>query len=358
MALTAADIAPFYCPVEPAVHPDVDEAERRALEWTGQWGFCLTARERARVAGSRSADFYARIVPHADLEGLWITACWVYWGFAFDDARCDEGPLAADPARFAALAGTVQHALESPGPLDCPDPYAAAVHDLGERFRAAAGPVQNRRFHHAHRAWLAGVQWQIGNRARGRMPGLDEYLAMRLHAAGGEPTLAMIEIANGLRVPDREMDSPAVCALTQLAALIASLDNDRHSLAKEQRRGQTDQNIVNVLIAQDRCSPAEAVHEATALRDAMMVRFLQLRDRVTPRADASLRRYLADLGHAVRGNIEWGLRVPRYVSPDGTAAPPGTGGAGTALAWTDRPLTGRHDPRRLPSVSWWWHDLV
>jgi hypothetical protein len=355
---TAVDTAPFYCPIEPAIHPQAEEAERRALAWIDQSGLCRTATERAWVAATRSADFYARFAPHADLDRLWITACWVYWGFAFDDARCDEGPLATDPAAFTRMAASVQRALEVPGPLRCGDPYAAALHDLAERFRALAGPVQNRRFHHAHRAWLTGVQWQIGNRATGHMPGLDDYLTMRLHSAGGEPTYAMLEIANGLDVPDREMDSPAVRALTEMAIMVAALDNDRHSNAKETSRHQTEQNIISVLMAQDHCTPTEALHGAITLRDAVLERFLSLRDQVLPRASTPLRRYLADLAHGIRGNIEWGKRVPRYLSLNDATIPPSIPGQKPDIRWADGPRAGGRDPERLSSIAWWWQDLA
>ncbi|MGR4853995.1 terpene synthase family protein [Streptomyces sp. LARHCF252] len=360
MAHVAVDAPPFYCPIESAIHPEAEETERRALAWIDRSGLCRTETERARYAGTRSAHFYARFAPHADPDRLWVAACWVYWGFAFDDARCDEGPLAADPAAFATMAFSVQRALEVPGRLHCADPYAAAVHEIGELFRAAAGPVQNRRFQHAHRAWLTGVQWQIGNRATSRMPDLDDYLSMRLHAAGGGPTYAMLEIANGFDVPDREMDSPAVRALTEMAMMVASLDNDHHSHIRETSRRQTEQNIVNVLMTHHRYSPRRAVDEAVALRDAVLDRFLSLRDRVIPRASSPLRHYLTDLGHGIRGNIEWGLRVPRYLSPDGVApAQAARIPAQTANGrWTDTPRTSRLDPRRLPSIAWWWNDLA
>jgi hypothetical protein len=334
----------------------VDDVERRALAWVDASGLCPDEASRAVAVASNSAEFYARFAPAADPERLWVAACWVYWGFVFDDARCDEGPFAADPAAFAALAGSVQRALEVPGPLRTGDRYAAALHDLGEHMRACAGPVQCRRFHHAHRAWLGGVQWQIGNRAAGRMPDLDEYLAMRLHAAGGEPTYALLEIANGIDVPAAEMDSPAVLALTEMAMLVASLDNDRHSYARETGLGQTGQNIVTVLMAQDGLSPGRALREAIALRDAILDRFLALRAEILPRAGAALRRYLEDLGHGIRGNIEWGLRVPRYAGPVGAGSSPVRARVPAQLPWTPRPLRGGRDPRRLPSIAWWWRD--
>ncbi|GGZ07423.1 hypothetical protein CP967_32405 [Streptomyces nitrosporeus] len=354
LSTTDALALPFYCPIEPAIHPAADEAAHRAVGWIDAMGFARTGDEHARALGTNSADFYARFAPHADLDRLWLAACWVYWGFAFDDARCDEGPLAADPAGFARMAAHTQRALEIPGPLHTGDRYAAAVHDLGERFRACATPVQNRRFHHAHRAWLSGVQWQVGNRATGRMPVLDEYLTMRLHSAGGEPTYAMLEIVNGEEVPAREMDSPAVQALTEMAICVDALDNDRHSFARESGRHQTDQNILTVLMAQDGSTPEQALYDAVALRDSVLCRFLELAERVRAHASRPLARYLDDLAHGIRGNIEWALSVPRYLGA-------GSGGLRTAPAppvWAGSPLAGTLDPRRLPTVSWWWQDLA
>lgn len=352
---TDALALPFYCPIAPAIHPEAAEAERRAVGWIDAMEFVRPGAEYARVLGTNSTEFYARFAPHADPERLWLAACWVYWGFAFDDARCDEGPLAADPAGFARVAAHTQRALETPGPLHTGDRYGAAVHDLGERFRACATPVQNRRFHHAHRAWLTGVQWQVCNRAVGRMPTLDEYLTMRLHSAGGDPTYAMLEIVNGEEVPAREMDSSVVQALTEMAICVAALDNDRHSFARESGRHQTDQNLLTVLMAQDGSTPEQALHGAVALRDSVLCRFLELSETVRVRASPPLRRYVDDLAHGIRGNIEWALGVPRY--REGDAA----GGARHSAAlssphWTDTPLAGGQDLRRLPSVSWWWQD--
>lgn len=358
MHACSIEYPPFFCPLESAVHPGVQEAERRAVDWVDRMGFCRTGAERAWTVGSHSADFYARFAPLAAPERLWLAACWVYWGFAFDDARCDEGEISRDPARFAAVAGTVQRALETPGPYTAEDPHAAAVHDLGERFRACATPVQVRRFVHAHRGWLAGVQWQVGNRARGHMPSLDDYLTMRLHSAGGEPTYALLEIANGdADVPAAEMDSPAVCALTEMAIIVAALDNDRHSAAKEAARDEAEQNVFAVLMHQDGTGLETAVRDAVALRDRVLCRFIALRDRVLPRASSGLRRYLADLGHGIRGNAEWGRQVPRYATMPGAAAPHGTAPAPETPAWADRPLPVPGGWRPPRSVAWWWQDL-
>jgi hypothetical protein len=317
---------------------------------------CASEEELAWVLATHSTDFFARFAPVADDDRLLATSLWVYWGFGFDDARCDNGPLSSRPALFNALAGRVQRAAEAPSAPGGGERYIPALQDIVARFRAIGTAVQVRRFTHAHRAWLSGVAWQIANQARGRMPQLDEYLAMRLLAAGGEPTFAMLELATGLEVPDSELHRPAVRALTEMAMLVAALDNDRHSLRKELSRGHTDQNIYTVLMHHESMSIAEAVEVGTRLRDRILVRFMHVHDRVRPRAGAALASYLQGLCHGIRGNAEWGLLVPRYVSlgrvPDFMEQAP--------LQWREEPADSRLDPPvGAPSVAWWWdRDLV
>ncbi|GAA3446888.1 terpene synthase family protein [Planomonospora venezuelensis] len=339
---------PLFCPIDSAINPAARRVERRAIAWIDEAGFCADPRERAWVIATRSADFYARFAPHAGEDPLLSAVLWVYWGFAFDDARCDAGHFSSHLAAFVPMAARVQRALERPCPSEADDAYAQALHDVAARFRRTAAPVQFQRFVSAHRAWLAGVSWQIANQEAGVMPGLEDYLTMRLHSAGGEPTFAMLEIANGLEVPAAEMDSPVLRALTEMAIATAALDNDRHSLAKELSRRQADQNIYTVLLSRHTGSLAEAVHAAACLRDRILCRFLRLREATLPRLSSAARCYVDGLAHGIRGNAEWGLRVPRYLS---RGSVPGEAGE-TPITWAERPLD--DTPLSLPAVAWWW----
>ncbi|WP_437074954.1 terpene synthase family protein [Streptomyces sp. enrichment culture] len=274
----------------------------------------------------------------------------MYWGFAFDDARCDSGPLSTRPAQFNVLAGQVQRACETDS-ADPGDRYARALQDIVRRFRSFAAPAQVARFQHAHRTWLSGVAWQIANQAMGRMPGLDEFLTMRLQAAGGHPTYALLELATGAQVPDRELYRPAVRALSEMAMMVAALDNDRHSLHKELARGHTDQNVYTVLMAERGIGLQQAVVEAARLRDRILLRFLRLHDRVRPTAGQELAVYLQGLRYGLRGNNEWGMRVPRYLSqghwPDSMED--------LALAYAEEPTDTRPGPvPGAPGIAWWW----
>ncbi|CAM5236344.1 Spiroviolene synthase [Streptomyces tendae] len=348
--VSGVELPPVFCPFESAIHPRVRQVEKRAVEWIRDCGMCASERERAWVVATHSTDFFARFAPVADDDRLLAAALWVYWGFAFDDARCDSGPLSSRPAQFNALAGQVQRACEADSARGA-DRFLGALQDIVRRFRGFAPPTQVSRFTHAHRAWLSGVAWQIGNQAAGRMPGLDDFLTMRLLSSGGEPTFALLELATGAQVPDRELHRPAVRALTEMAILVAALDNDRHSLRKELAGGHADQNVYTVLMQELSCPLQDAVRAATAVRDRVLLRFVELHDRVRPTAGADLGTYLQGLRHGIRGNNEWGLRVPRYLSggywPDEMDD--------TSLTWADEPSDTRPGPvEGAPAIAWWW----
>jgi hypothetical protein len=347
----------IYCPLESVIHPRCHQIEQQANSWVRRSGMCATATECQWVVATHSVNFYARFAPSAPDERLLATALWVYWGFAFDDACCDNGPLSNRPDRFAALAGRVQRAVEVPALRDNSERLIPPLQEIILRFRALGTDLQLRRFAAAHRAWLSGVTWQIGNQARGRTPGLNEYLAMRLLSAGGEPTFAMLELATGPEIPARELESRAARALTEMAVLVASLDNDRHSLRKEISRGHhVGQNIYSVLMNHQRLTRPEAFRAAAALRDLVLQRFLQLAERVSRNASPELRTYLQGLAYGIRGNAEWGLLVPRYI---GLGEVPGSFDDTAPLEWADHPTDPRWAPPLTPAISWWWdQDLV
>jgi hypothetical protein len=346
-------LRPFFCPIEPAIHPAADAVERQSIEWLDRVRIHRDERQRARLVGSGSAEFSCRFAPSGREANLEVAAHWVYWRFAFDDARCVRGEPGATPAEFLAVAGPLQRALEAPWePVAGDDRFVAALQDIGRDFQRCATPAQVRRFAEVHRAWLFGVAWQLADRARGRMPSLDEYTAMRL--AGGAPTPAMLEIANGEEVPAAEMDSPVVRGLTEMAVLIASWDNDLHSHAVEADEDVTGQHLVNVLRAAHGRDTEQAVDEAYAMRDRVMSQFLHLRERrARPPASDALRRYLAGLGHAIRGPIDRALEVPRGNAVDGIPAQP-PGPAHRIDGGPAEPSARPAGPLPIPAIAWWW----
>lgn len=352
------DAGRFYCPLRSAVHPKVDALAARSLEWMTRIGLCTDDRQRARSMGTNSAEFYGRITPEGLEDRLQIAVDWCYWGFAFDDSWSYEGHDGKRPDELVTLVARLLRMLETLDARLCEgDPCSKALHDVVLRFSRCASPVQLRRWVEAHRLWLFGVTQRHALQARGTTPDIDTYLTMRLHDCGGAPCTAMIDIVNGVEVPSHELDSPRARALTEAAWLVAALDNERVSHAKEIQGEAQVQNLVDVLMHQRGCSPEQALAESIAMRDRMMCLFLRLHGQLDSGAGPALHRYLVDLAHLIPGNIEWSLKTARYTTIyDAGASPIGT--VSVSSGWVLDPADDLLEPLPFPSIAWWWDQLA
>lgn len=347
---------PFYCPIEPALHPKVEQIEQQAIAWLDQFRFYNTQTERAWIIGTNSAEFCARLAPNGIEENLLPFVLWVYWGFAFDDAKCDSSDQSMQVADFVSLAAFFQRVLEAPfAPLSNNDPFVVALQDISQRLHKCATPAQIRRFIDGHRKWLSGTAWQLANLSRNYVPSINEYFMMRLYTVGASVTSPLIEIANGEEIPSQEIDSPIVTAINEITSLIAALDNDFVSYWKEVHHQQSDSNILNVLMYNNHSTLEQAMSDAVAIRDRLMHLFLSLREQIWPQASQELRNYLNCLGYTIRGNIDWSLKVLRYTSLSDISTLPTPGQAFTA-EWTDKPEISTA-PLPFPAISWWWDYL-
>ncbi|MDH6130394.1 hypothetical protein P3T39_007387 [Kitasatospora sp. GP82] len=351
-------LPPFYCPIEPAVHPGAARLEARAIAWVDEFGLYENAVDRAWGLATHSTDFSCRIIPHGDEEKLLLFILWNHWAFALDDNVHDTGSAATTTAGIVDFNARVARCLETPGAaLLGAGPLTAAFEDLVGRTRAATTPVQFRLVTEGLRDWLFGAAWQAGNTERGIMPTLSDYVAIRPSVNGTRFSLAWSLIAQGIEVPGDELYSDSVQALTDVAGSVVSYDNDLFSYAKEDSQQTLEQNIVNVLAQHHRCSPQEALRAAVAVRDRTMVLFLRLREQIARSAGPELLRYLEALGHYIVGSIQWMNAAPRYASPRNRHIVP-VPGASWNITWRDTPTDPSTDPLPVPAAAWWWKQLA
>jgi hypothetical protein len=356
--VSPVEIAPFFCPIEPVMHPRVRDVEEASVDWATRIGLCRTVAQLARWRGTHSAAFYAGMTPQGIVERLQIAVDWVYWGFSFDDHRCDEGSNATDPTRFVPVASRLLRILETQDAALCgQDPYLLGLCDLVRRYRELGTAVQTRRWVAAHHLWMSGVIQQNTHRAHGGPTSVDDYIATRIHDGGGPPVQAMYEFVNGAEIPGSEMDSPPVRAITELFWLIASLDNDRVSRHKEILGQRDAYNLVDVIArCENRCE-LDAAQQMIAYRDRLMCLFLRLRDQHAQGASAPLCTYLTSLGHGIRSNIDWSLTAPRYntlYADDGVTQTARITLVGRCV---EQPTDESMEPLPWPSVAWWWTQL-
>ncbi|MFI9812643.1 terpene synthase family protein [Saccharothrix variisporea] len=348
------ELPPRYCPLPPARHPDEAVLAQRTSDWIT--GFhSLSSHQLDRMRGNDCPGFYGRIMPNAATDRLQLAVDWCTVMFHFDDAHCDEGPPARRLGPLTDLATRITRVLDVPDTPPAGDPLLAPVRDLARRAARWATPTQRRRCVEAHRAWFLAVLWEIGHRAAGSTPRLDDYAHLRQHTAAGAATLSWAEIVDGEEIPERELTAPAVRALTELAFTTAAFDDDLFSYGKELWVAHTEGtspsglSLVEVLRREHHLTTGDAIARAVDLCDRLTHRFFALRDRVRPRASAPLRAYLDHLAHLLPGNLDWGLRADRYRNPDGRHPH-----AVTTSATTTRTPPADTSPPPIPSIRWWW----
>jgi hypothetical protein len=348
------------CPIAPAIHPNVEAIESRAVAWIDRTHLYRTSRERAWMIGSNSAEWCARLMPDAVEERLQILTEWTYWGFFFDDQRCDSEPYCSQPGQLAELAGRLVRSLEGP-PRQLPastDPFIVVLQDLHGRLTDLVSPIQLRRWIDGHRHWLASVVWQNSYNERGLVATLDEYLAFRGPATAGPVVVGLSDFAGGYELSEHACQHPAVRALTEMTCLIGGIDNDLQSWSKEQRLQQSGQNVIAVLAHHYGNSAEAALGAAVALRNRIMQLFLTLSRQVAEGASEDLQRYIADLGHVIRGNLDWGRKVPRYTAqPEHDADPIRAQDREQSLSAASEPADAA-DLADIPSIAWWWNQLT
>ncbi|OKK22912.1 hypothetical protein AMK16_01640 [Streptomyces sp. CB00455] len=344
----------FYCPLERGlVHPAAKEVEARAVEWLDGFGLYPDPVERAWGLATRSADFSSRIIPSGNAEALLLFTQWNYWANAVDDWQ-DSGSDEVGTDAVVEHGVRLLRTIEDPGVSVLPDgPMTRALVDLVHRTHAALGPFELRRFTEGTRDWLLGAAWRAAQAGTGTMPALNDFVAMGPLANGTRFSLTWSDVVRGNRLPPDVLCSPPLTALTDAAGFVVSADNDLFSYDKDDHLEPREVNLVNVLAAQEDCSPAEAVPLAVGLRDRVMVLFTALRTRLEQGADEELRCHLSALGHYVAGCIAWQSRAPRYASPRNRFELP-QAQARFAIRFTDVPSDTRTGPPDLPALASWW----
>ncbi|MFF3487313.1 hypothetical protein ACFYXC_29130 [Streptomyces sp. NPDC002701] len=335
----------LFCPIELTRHPKAAEVQNRAFDWMERhrlFGDAAIPREgtlatdSARVAGS--------MIPDAPEDLLLLYVTYMYWGFVIDDLF-DTGPLEERTRQYRNLAPRLLRVLESPLAQAGDDPPTVTLfHDMRCYLDQHTTPAQVRRWSDAFQATLLGFALELDGARDGTLPGISDYLFLRMYSGAVRAVTITMEICGGGgELPVEERESPALTALTQAAGVLMNLYADLFSHAKE----STDShNIINVLSSTTGSDPRLARREAVAICDRIMVLFLRLREQTAPRVSPATRAYLDNLGHTLGGVLDWCHTTARF-----TTSTPRT------LVRAEKPSDPSLAPLPYPSIAWWWNQL-
>lgn len=347
----------LWCPVPEALHPAWPKMEEAAVEWMHKFHLAEHRAQAQRFAAIGAGELGARVTARAvDIEHAQFGVDNLLWLFAFDDTFCDEGAFSHDPSGMAMLVADLLRTAETGRPRsDRRHPrsrvlrripaFMAALADLRRRLDGLGSPVQSVRWVNALYAYLFYQVWEAGHRAAGTKPDLASYMTARISNGSMPVCVAWLDVANGYEVPDMEMQSPAVRALSEMCCAMVGYDNDIMSHWKESLRIRDGINLIDVLAGERQTSPDQVLAEAVAIRDRVLTQYLRVRDHVLPTVTERTRRYLGDLDAWIRGNLDWGMRSHRYRNPGNSADLP-------AVAVADSPTC--TDTIPVPGVTHWW----
>lgn len=299
----------------PARNRNARVIERMSADVAARCGL-LHPENRARFDAFNSILEY--VYPTTSIERGLVCSLWCNWLFFFDDLH-DEDFTASDD--LYQVRARMTHYLNSlmgipgPGPTD---PLDRLTGELRARVLLLGGEEWMLRFSKTVRDYLLlGVIPAIVNWRSSRVPGLSEYTLQREHDTAVLTTLDLIEIANGITLPQEVLDSPELRQARSACARTVGFFNDIVSYPKEVLRHSNPNNLVHVLMHERDIDLHEALLVAADLTNEAAHEQLRLSNRIASRLPAGphpVREYLDAMRAWQRGNIDFSLEGSRYAA--------------------------------------------
>lgn len=305
------------------LHPARAQARESSLAWLQQHQLVSGERDTARYLTWRIDEGTALYCPpELSADGLTLCVSAFSWLVLLGDL--DIGGTGAEPTEpTIRIVNELIALTERPGSTPAlVHPFTTSWTDLWSLTSRHMSPHWRQRSLAHWRGFLQthAAGWGFRRQA---IPSAAQVLAARRHTLGAMVAPDLWETDECSELPAAIACHPMLEAVRVAAAEVNSLTNDVHSLAREQKHGQTT-NTVLALMHEHSCEHRDAIKLVTAMvadRVAHQQRCLTTigplcqehgvtgtdRDRVV--------RFVDNLGAGMRGNQDWHLFSGRY-DPD------------------------------------------
>ena len=311
--------ARLTCPLEPAIHGEVEAAHRHTLSWAVELGLVHPSGTKfARFDGARFTWLAARAYPTVTLTQLELISDWITFLFFYDD-MCDTQE-AAEADYLDRLVAAENRLIEigHGAAVEAGDtPLDRALADIRQRTAALAGEAWLLRLAAHIQEYIEGVRWERILRLQSRVPSLATYSKLRLLISAVFPCFDFA----GLCIDGRRTDFAANVHVQQLEVMANNYIcwvNDIYGVDKELSEATTS-NLVIVLANEYDLSWGEALDRAIEMCNAELAAFLELEAALGQLSDTDCRSYVAALKAWMRGNLDWYSETMRYGMAGGEA---------------------------------------
>ncbi|MER7701535.1 hypothetical protein ABTX81_01350 [Kitasatospora sp. NPDC097605] len=360
---TTVELPPMYTPFPSGVNPAVDVLTEEGLAWMRSLGLRAGDWE-GKVVRTASGLFCSRVSPRAPAELLRLQVDLTYLGFLLDDLWQETDNRLPTVQDGNAHSAAFMHALRTgDGSIADAAPFGPAAADLGRRIRRNATEAQVRGLLDAMDSCNLAVAWQVAYSHRKTTPDLNTLLAYRTVCCGGalvSPWFSMyLDTARRDVVTAGTFNAMSMYAFIRATWAVAAFDNDIVSYGKEERGNRrhggsvAPHNIVGAIAAIDDVDLATAMRRAAVMRNALVLRVVELRERVlaeTTDPVEAVERYLDNYCTMISGNLDWSLECDRYRDPEHPEGPI----TFVRQVMTDPPRTA--GPLPYPAVRWLWSE--
>ena len=314
-------LPPVYCPFPSEVNPHVEAVGRHTQAWVQAYHLVQGGSAFERFRAARFEWLNARAAARAQVEDLEVLTDWVVWIFLLDD-HFDDGAFGRSPERLNTWITYYMAILEGADDVAVPDgATTASLREWWGRAKARSSATWRQRFIRVAREYFAGCRWEAENRARGHLPTLGEYVAMRRQTSALRTVFTLGELTEVAAVPDAVLAHPMVRELADLANDAVAWFNDLVSLKKEIERDDPH-NWARVFQRETACSLTTAIRCLAEAHNDRVARYIALEStlpRFDTATDVTLQRYLRTFRGWMRGNVDWATGSGRYLAVPPTA---------------------------------------
>ncbi|MET8165604.1 epi-isozizaene synthase [Streptomyces sp. NPDC005329] len=276
------------------LHPYWPQLQEKTRSWLLEMRLMSADKVAEYADGLCYTDLMAGFYLGAPDEVMQAIADYSTWFFVWDD-RHDRDVVHGRTSSWRRLRFRLHAALDSPAEhLRHPDPLVAGLADSVSRLYSFLPGTWNARFTRHFHAVIGAYDREFHNRIEGRIPGVEEYLALRRLTFAHWIWTDLLEPSAGQELPDSVRKHPAFRRAALLSQEFAAWYNDLCSLPKE-IAGDEVHNLGISLITHEGLTLEEAVKEVRRRVDECISEFLVVEKDVLRLADR-----LAD--GTVRGN--------------------------------------------------------